>query len=79
MGAYIEATKKLIDMNGLESTGYDAHACVLHSSPASTPGLVVLLTSDKRFDFGAGGSETWPAWRMLRISSRKGSQCETRR
>ena len=24
---------------------------------------VVVLTSDKRFDFGAGGSEAWPAWR----------------
>ena len=24
---------------------------------------VVVLTSDKRFDFGAGGAETWPAWR----------------
>jgi pimeloyl-ACP methyl ester carboxylesterase len=23
----------------------------------------VVLTSDKRFDFGAGGAETWPAWR----------------
>jgi len=22
-----------------------------------------VLTSDKRFDFGAGGVETWPAWR----------------
>ncbi len=22
-----------------------------------------MLTSDKRFDFGAGGPETWPAWR----------------
>jgi hypothetical protein len=22
-----------------------------------------VLTSDKRFDFGAGGTETWPAWR----------------
>jgi pimeloyl-ACP methyl ester carboxylesterase len=22
-----------------------------------------VLTSDKRFDFGAGGAETWPAWR----------------
>jgi hypothetical protein len=22
-----------------------------------------VLTSDKRFDFGAGGSETWQAWR----------------
>ena len=24
---------------------------------------IVVLTSDKRFDFGAGGAETWPAWR----------------
>jgi hypothetical protein len=24
---------------------------------------IVVLTSDKRFDFGAGGPETWGAWR----------------
>ena len=24
---------------------------------------VIVLTSDKRFDFGAGGTETWQAWR----------------
>ena len=33
------------------------HAAGLTSPP------VVVLTSDKRFDFGAGGSEAWPAWR----------------
>ena len=26
------------------------------------PISVVLLTSDKRFEFGAGGAETWLAW-----------------
>ena len=25
---------------------------------------IVVLTSDKRFDFGAGGPETWPMWRI---------------
>ena len=36
---------------------------LLHSSPRISQVPIVLLTSDKRFDFGAGGAETWPAWR----------------
>jgi pimeloyl-ACP methyl ester carboxylesterase len=60
---YIEATKKLIESNGLEAPDHARTLGLLHSSPRVRPVPVVLLTSDKRFDFGAGGAETWPAWR----------------
>ena len=59
---YIEATKKLIESNGLEAPDHARTLGLLHSSPRVRPIPVVLLTSDKRFDFGAGGAETWPAW-----------------
>jgi pimeloyl-ACP methyl ester carboxylesterase len=36
---------------------------LLHTAPQVRAIPVVVLTSDKRFDFGAGGAETWPAWR----------------
>ena len=60
---YIEATKKLIESNGLEAPDHARTLGLLHSSPRVRPVPVVLLTSDRRFDFGAGGAETWPAWR----------------
>jgi pimeloyl-ACP methyl ester carboxylesterase len=60
---YIEATKKLIESNGLEAPDHARTLDLLHSSPRVRPVPVVLLTSDKRFDFGAGGADTWPAWR----------------
>lgn len=60
---YIEATKKLIESNGLEAPDHARTLDLLHGSPRVRPVPVVLLTSDKRFDFGAGGADTWPAWR----------------
>jgi pimeloyl-ACP methyl ester carboxylesterase len=60
---YIEATKKLIESNGLEAPDHARTLGLLHKSPPVRPIPVVLLTSDKRFDFGAGGAETWLAWR----------------
>ena len=61
---YIEATKKLIEPNGLEAPDHAHTLGLLHSSPRVRQIPVVVLTSDKRFDFGAGGAETWPAWRI---------------
>ena len=60
---YIEATKKLIEPNGLEAPDHARTLSLLHSPPRVSAMPVVVLTSDKRFDFGAGGAETWPAWR----------------
>jgi len=60
---YIKATKKLIDSSGLEAPDHERSLALLHSTPSVRVIPVVVLTSDKRFDFGAGGSEAWPAWR----------------
>jgi pimeloyl-ACP methyl ester carboxylesterase len=60
---YIEATKKLIESNDLEAPDHERSLNLLHGSPQVRAMPVVVLTSDKRFDFGAGGAETWPAWR----------------
>jgi pimeloyl-ACP methyl ester carboxylesterase len=61
--AYIEATKKLIESNGLEAPDHERSLELLHATPRVRKMPVVVLTSDKRFDFGAGGAETWHAWR----------------
>src|SRR6266496_716351 len=60
---YIKATKKLIDSSGLEAPDHERSLALLHSTPSVRVIPVVVLTSDKRFDFGAGGSGAWPAWR----------------
>jgi pimeloyl-ACP methyl ester carboxylesterase len=60
---YIEATKKLIEPSGLEAPNHARTLELLHGTPQVRPMPAVVLTSDKRFDFGAGGTETWPAWR----------------
>ena len=60
---YIKATKKLIESNGLEAPDHARTLDMLHGTPKVRAMPIVVLTSDKRFDFGAGGPETWPAWR----------------
>ena len=60
---YIEATKKLVEPNGLEAPDHARTLELLHDTAQVRPMPAVVLTSDKRFDFGAGGAETWPAWR----------------
>jgi pimeloyl-ACP methyl ester carboxylesterase len=60
---YIEATKKLIESNDLEAPDHERSLNLLNGSPQVRAMPVIVITSDKRFDFGAGGAETWPAWR----------------
>ena len=60
---YIKATKKLIEPKGLEAPDHARTLDLLHGTPGVHPMPIVVLTSDKRFDFGAGGPETWEAWR----------------
>ena len=60
---YIKATKKLIESNGLEAPDHARTLDLLHGTPVVQAMPIVVLTSDKRFDFGAGGPETWGAWR----------------
>ena len=60
---YIKATKRLIEPNGLEAPDHPRTLELLHGTPQVRSMPVIVLTSDKRFDFGAGGPETWTAWR----------------
>jgi pimeloyl-ACP methyl ester carboxylesterase len=60
---YIKATKKLIEPGGLEAPDHERSLDLLHGTPRVRAMPVVVLTSDKPFAFGAGGAETWPAWR----------------
>src|SRR5215475_3552175 len=60
---YIKATKKLIESKGLEAPDHVRTLDLLYGTPEVHPMPIVVLTSDKRFDFGAGGPETWGAWR----------------
>src|SRR5882762_1165650 len=60
---YIEATKKLMEPNALEAPDHARTLALLRDTPQVSPMTVAVLTSDKRFDFGAGGAETWQAWR----------------
>ena len=59
---YIKATKQLIESSGLEAPDHERSLALLHGTPRVRMMPVVVLTSDKSFDFGAGGVETWPAW-----------------
>jgi pimeloyl-ACP methyl ester carboxylesterase len=60
---YIKATKELIESKGLEAPDHARTLDLLHGTPVVHPMPIVVLTSDRRFDFGAGGPETWGAWR----------------
>src|SRR5262245_31888249 len=49
---YIEATKKLIEPNGLEAPDHERSLKLLHTTPRVQTMPIVVITSDKRFDFG---------------------------
>ena len=68
---YIEATKKLIEPNGLEAPDHARTLELLHGTPHVRAMPVVVLTSDKRFDFGAGGARD-----MAGVANRSGSSGE---
>src|SRR5262249_6152464 len=50
---------------------------LLHGTPGVHPMPIVVLTSDKRFDFGAGGPETWGRGDLLTIVSQSFSTRNT--
>ena len=60
---YIKATKNLIEPKALEAPDHARTLDLLHGTAGVHAMPIVVLTSDKRFDFGAGGPETWVAWR----------------
>lgn len=54
---------KLGDPVDLEAADYEASVAALRAAAPVRRIPVVILTADKQFEFGAGGAETWPAWR----------------
>ena len=52
---YIEATKKLMEPNGLEAPDHARTLELLHDTPQVRPMPTVVLTSDKRFDLAPEG------------------------
>ena len=68
---YIEATKKLIESSGLEAPDHARTLELLHGTPQLRAMPVVVLTSDKRFDFGAEGRRHGQRGEPPRIASRR--------
>jgi hypothetical protein len=59
---FVQAAKQLGDPKDLEAADYQPSLDTLRAAPPVGAIPAVVLTSDKPFDFGAGGDETWPAW-----------------
>jgi pimeloyl-ACP methyl ester carboxylesterase len=59
---FVRAAIQLSDPVTLEAVDYERSVEAIHNAPAVPRVPAVVLTADHPFDFGAGGSETWPAW-----------------
>jgi len=59
---FVRAAIQLGDPKTLEAVDYQRSVAEIHAAPAVPQTPSVVLTADHPFDFGAGGSETWPAW-----------------
>ena len=59
---FVQAAEQLGDPKDLEAADYESSVDALRAAPPVGAIPAVVLTSDKPFDFGAGGEETWPAW-----------------
>jgi pimeloyl-ACP methyl ester carboxylesterase len=59
---FVRAAIQLSDPVTLEAVDYERSVEAIHNAPAVPCVPAVVLTADHPFDFGAGGSETWPAW-----------------
>jgi pimeloyl-ACP methyl ester carboxylesterase len=58
---FVQAAKQLGDPEDLEAADYESSVDALRAAPPVGSIPIVVLTSDKPFDFGAGDG-TWPAW-----------------
>jgi hypothetical protein len=58
----VSAAIQLGDPGTLEAVDYERSVDQIRAAPAAPRVPAVVLTADHPFDFGAGGSETWPAW-----------------
>lgn len=59
---FASGAKQLREPKELEATDHEASAAALLAAPAVRAIPIVILSSDKLFEFGAGGAETWTAW-----------------
>ncbi|MBX7134787.1 MAG: alpha/beta hydrolase [Fimbriimonadaceae bacterium] len=59
---FVRAAKAPGPSKELELADYQASAAELLEAPSIRRMPVIVLTADKPFEFGAGGSETWSAW-----------------
>lgn len=59
---FISAPAELGVAGDLELPDYPRSVAALRSLPRRTAIPSMVLSSDRPFEFGAGGQETWPAW-----------------
>jgi pimeloyl-ACP methyl ester carboxylesterase len=60
--SFVLAAKALGAPPELEAADYEPSVAALRAASPVRAIPAVVLSSDKPFDFGAGGAETWPAW-----------------
>lgn len=63
---WMQFTREAIQLGDpieLEAADYETSVAALLAARPVRRIPVVVLTADKQFEFGAGGAETWPAWR----------------
>ncbi len=59
---FVMAAKALGASPALEAADYQPSVAALRANPPVRAIPAVVLSSDRPFDFGAGGADTWPAW-----------------
>ena len=59
---FVALTRSVVDGSGAEAPDYVGTMDVVRAAPPPRVVPAVVITSDRPFDFGAGGPETWPAW-----------------
>jgi pimeloyl-ACP methyl ester carboxylesterase len=59
---FVAGARRLGTPRTLEAAEYERSVAAIRAAPAPPRIPAVVLTSDHRFDFGAGGAGTWPAW-----------------
>lgn len=59
---FARAARKLQKPKTVEAADYESSIKEIEAAPPPPKVPAVVLTSDHPFPFGAGGSETWPAW-----------------
>ena len=59
---FVNGAKQIGNPVELEAADHEASAAALLAAPAVRAIPVVVISSDRPFEFGVGGAETWAAW-----------------